>query len=406
MNWETIRNEYETTSITLKALSEKHAIKLGTLKSRKSREEWNRDATQTKKVATNKSPPGAKPKKDTKPIVESEKLTEKQRLFCMHYLKSFNATQSAIKAGYSKDSAHVQGPRLLGNVRVGDYIRQLKEEIQAQLFVSAADVLNAYMNENYRIDASISSAKNCGENGVYADATSTVNAWGIDTDGSHTSVRSQNGGVVNVGYDLDSGTISKLNNALHTAIHTAKGGKVYCDRTEILNAGYQAINSNGGEVYGIDVNLSGTGTSVDVNVEKGGHVTLIDSSPVSVTEATGGVFTDNTSGVQTHERPNLENGWTLGDMGLTFTKINNQVFVTGNMIPGTITKGIVLSYMPSWAMPPERMRLPVTEKRVGQASQAYIADFRENGTVRIDFETDWNSGAYSQYYVNVFYFVD
>lgn len=145
MNWETIRNEYETTYITLKALSEKHDIKLGTLKSRKSREGWNRDATQTKKVATNKSPPVAKPKKETKPIVESEQLTEKQRLFCMHYLKSFNATQSAIKAGYSKDSAHVQGPRLLGNVRVGDYIRQLKEEMQAQLFVSAADVLNAYM---------------------------------------------------------------------------------------------------------------------------------------------------------------------------------------------------------------------------------------------------------------------
>ncbi|AUO14788.1 phage terminase small subunit [Priestia megaterium] len=55
MNWDAIRKEYETSDITLKALAEKHEIKLGTLKSRKSREGWERDATSTpKKVATSK----------------------------------------------------------------------------------------------------------------------------------------------------------------------------------------------------------------------------------------------------------------------------------------------------------------------------------------------------------------
>ncbi|MBG9785619.1 phage terminase small subunit [Shouchella lehensis] len=57
MNWEQIREEYETTTITLKALAEKHGAKLGTLKSRKSREGWERDATEGKdatKVATNR----------------------------------------------------------------------------------------------------------------------------------------------------------------------------------------------------------------------------------------------------------------------------------------------------------------------------------------------------------------
>ncbi|MYL56187.1 hypothetical protein GLW20_01550 [Virgibacillus halodenitrificans] len=55
-SWGNIRREYETTKITLKALAEKHDIKIGTLKSRKSREKWLRDltekdATKTKKVA-------------------------------------------------------------------------------------------------------------------------------------------------------------------------------------------------------------------------------------------------------------------------------------------------------------------------------------------------------------------
>jgi len=56
MNWGEIRQEYESTNITLKALAEKHDIKIGTLKSRKSREGWSRgspekDATKKKKVA-------------------------------------------------------------------------------------------------------------------------------------------------------------------------------------------------------------------------------------------------------------------------------------------------------------------------------------------------------------------
>ncbi|MED4461850.1 phage terminase small subunit [Metabacillus fastidiosus] len=57
MNWEEIRREWETSDIILKALAEKHDIKLGTLKSRKSREGWFRDptkkdATKNEKVAT------------------------------------------------------------------------------------------------------------------------------------------------------------------------------------------------------------------------------------------------------------------------------------------------------------------------------------------------------------------
>lgn len=58
MNWDAIRKEYETSDITLKALAEKYEIKLGTLKSRKSREGWERDATSVvtskKKGATKK----------------------------------------------------------------------------------------------------------------------------------------------------------------------------------------------------------------------------------------------------------------------------------------------------------------------------------------------------------------
>lgn len=68
-NWDEIKREWETTKITLADLAEKHNIKLGTLKSRKSREKWSRDATEkdatkTKKVATKEKQVGA-PKGNT-----------------------------------------------------------------------------------------------------------------------------------------------------------------------------------------------------------------------------------------------------------------------------------------------------------------------------------------------------
>jgi phage terminase small subunit len=45
-------------------------------------------------------------------------LTPKQQAFVTEYLIDLNATQAAIRAGYSAKDADVQGPRLLGNVRI------------------------------------------------------------------------------------------------------------------------------------------------------------------------------------------------------------------------------------------------------------------------------------------------
>ncbi|ALC81739.1 MULTISPECIES: phage terminase small subunit [Bacillus] len=70
MNWQQIREEYENSSITLKALAEKYGVKLGTLKSRKSREGWSRNATSTKKDATNQIR-DATPKKRKKQVNRS-----------------------------------------------------------------------------------------------------------------------------------------------------------------------------------------------------------------------------------------------------------------------------------------------------------------------------------------------
>lgn len=48
----------------------------------------------------------------------SQRLSAKRQRFVNEYLKDLNATQAAIRAGYSEKTAHVQGPRLLGNVSI------------------------------------------------------------------------------------------------------------------------------------------------------------------------------------------------------------------------------------------------------------------------------------------------
>ena len=72
---------------------------------------------------------------------KKKRLTEKQKLFCLYYIKSYNATMSAIKAGYAKESAHVEGSRLIRNVKVAAEIRRLKGNMIQDLYLDARDVL-------------------------------------------------------------------------------------------------------------------------------------------------------------------------------------------------------------------------------------------------------------------------
>ena len=62
-------------------------------------------------------------------------LTAKQRRFVDEYLIDLNATQAAIRAGYSKKTAEVQASRLLSNVKVQTVMQQLmlKRELRTEI---------------------------------------------------------------------------------------------------------------------------------------------------------------------------------------------------------------------------------------------------------------------------------
>ncbi|MDH9058944.1 terminase small subunit [Staphylococcus epidermidis] len=70
-----------------------------------------------------------------------DKLTPKQERFANEYIKTLNVTKSAIKAGYSPNSAHVTGSRLLRKEKVDEYIKSKKDEIMDDTILLAKELL-------------------------------------------------------------------------------------------------------------------------------------------------------------------------------------------------------------------------------------------------------------------------
>ena len=61
-------------------------------------------------------------------------LTDKQKAFCDSYLESLNATEAAIKAGYSKKTARKIGSENLTKLDIKNYIdKRLKELEDARI---------------------------------------------------------------------------------------------------------------------------------------------------------------------------------------------------------------------------------------------------------------------------------
>jgi phage terminase small subunit len=68
-------------------------------------------------------------------------LTPKQVRFCEEYIIDLNATQAAIRAGYSAKTANEQGSQTLAILSVQEYIQELKEERSSRTEVTADRVI-------------------------------------------------------------------------------------------------------------------------------------------------------------------------------------------------------------------------------------------------------------------------
>ena len=134
-----------------KDIAEKYGVTINTVKSWKMRYGWNKKVcTQNlKKCAHKKRVEDEKEKaivEEVEQVLENTGLTDKQRLFCLHYVKCFNATKAAIKAGYSRDTAMEQGYQLLQKTSVRNEIQRLKQNRLNREMLDESDIFQKYMD--------------------------------------------------------------------------------------------------------------------------------------------------------------------------------------------------------------------------------------------------------------------
>jgi len=76
-------------------------------------------------------------------------MTPKQQRFVDEYLIDLNATQAAIRAGYSAKTANEQGARLLANVSVRNAVSEAKAKRSKKTGIDAAWVLSRLAAEAF-----------------------------------------------------------------------------------------------------------------------------------------------------------------------------------------------------------------------------------------------------------------
>ena len=74
-------------------------------------------------------------------VVADAKLTAKQQRFCDEYLIDLNATQAAIRAGYSEKTARVIGQENLLKPALKEYIGKRMKDKEAELIADQDEVL-------------------------------------------------------------------------------------------------------------------------------------------------------------------------------------------------------------------------------------------------------------------------
>lgn len=71
----------------------------------------------------------------------AKKLTDKQEMFCREYMIDLNATQAAIRAGYSEKTSHSIGAENLTKPEILTYLTELKKKRADKVDIKAEDIL-------------------------------------------------------------------------------------------------------------------------------------------------------------------------------------------------------------------------------------------------------------------------
>lgn len=124
----------------------------------------------------------------------NKKLTPKQKAFVDYYIENGgNATQAAIKAGYSQKYANTNANKLLQNTTISKYIEERNKLIESKRIASITEVkeywtrvMRGEEKDQFGLDASLQDRNKAAEslaktygmfiNKIDADVNATVNS--------------------------------------------------------------------------------------------------------------------------------------------------------------------------------------------------------------------------------------
>lgn len=147
--WEKIRYEFEHTNKALKDIATENGVKVSTLRSRKSREQWQRNdsAKQLKSFAMQHQDENATQRKNVATShaideVNKADLSDKQKRFCLLYLQYFNATKAYLEVyDCSYNTAMSNGSMLLRNTKVKNLLHELTAQQSNDLYITSTELI-------------------------------------------------------------------------------------------------------------------------------------------------------------------------------------------------------------------------------------------------------------------------
>ena len=143
-------------------IAEKLGVPDGTVRRWKSTQKWDgekkkqnkKESERSDKAKANVRKQSENEKQDVadevREVIQNRNLTDKQQLFCIYYVRCFNATRAYQKAyGVDYLTARAHGYKLLSNVEIAKEIQELKQDRLNREFFSEEDIFQKYMDIAY-----------------------------------------------------------------------------------------------------------------------------------------------------------------------------------------------------------------------------------------------------------------
>lgn len=120
-------------------------------------------------------------------MAKEGELTQKQRRFCEEYLIDLNATQAAIRSGYSENTAQAIGSENLTKPLIVAFIKQKQEELSEKTSITTEWVIKRLKEISDRCMTAVPVMFREGKNLVQATDENGEGVWEFDSSGANRS---------------------------------------------------------------------------------------------------------------------------------------------------------------------------------------------------------------------------